>query len=62
MNIKDIVRELCFIQDQYSMPFYRKNYKEYHKIYEQYQMITNKMIKKIFDLENELKQLKEEHK
>lgn len=62
MNIEDIVRELRFIQDQYSMPFFRKNYKEEHKIYEQYQMITNKMIKKIFDLETELKQLKEEYK
>lgn len=62
MNIEDIVRKLCFIQDQYSMPIFRKNYKEEHKIYEQYQMITNKMIKKIFDLETELKQLKEEHK
>lgn len=50
IKISDIEEELKNIKNQYSMPFFPKNYEDKHKIYEQYEEITYKMLNKLYEL------------
>lgn len=58
-DIECFTREFSFIKMQYCMPYFKTNYKEEHKIYEQYEVLINKIFKKLYDYEQENKQLKE---
>lgn len=59
-DIECFTREFSFIRSQYCMPYFKQNYKEEHKIYEQYETLINKMFKKLYDYEQENKELKEQ--
>lgn len=59
-DMECFTREFSFIKMQYCMPYFKENYKEEHKIYKQYELLINKMFKKLYDYEQESKQLKEE--
>lgn len=58
-DMECFTREFSFIKMQYCMPYFKENYKEEHKIYKQYELLINKMFKKLYDYEQENKQLKE---
>lgn len=58
IKISDIEEELKHIRNQYSMPFFPKNYEDKHKIYKQYENITYKMLNELYGLAYENMTLK----